>query len=236
MEHLKAQQEIVNLGKTIVKELELDPGVDTLSKWMAHYAAEKIKSAEELTGNKKSATEKECIEIILKLWEQRWSIPNTKPFLRDFEPLLETLEKLNPKNEVPFFYSPRIEFELEKENNENAIDEKENYFQTALRVDKLARSIIYDLLNQAVSGIELSEERGKLIKNAIDLVDYPDMRIIRITSDYNKSKESQKDDDYDEKKERIEEIQKRINDLEEFTSMKDSLLDRYKKELSEIEK
>lgn len=48
--------------------------------------------------------------------------------------------------------------------------------------------------------------------------------------------ESQEEDEGDEKKERIEEIQKRIKDLEEFTSLKDSLLERYKKKLSELEK
>ena len=36
MEHLETQQKIIELGKTIVMELKLDPGVDTLSKWMSH--------------------------------------------------------------------------------------------------------------------------------------------------------------------------------------------------------
>ena len=31
MEDLKAQKKIIDLGKAIVKELELDPGVDTLA-------------------------------------------------------------------------------------------------------------------------------------------------------------------------------------------------------------
>ena len=234
MEDLKAQKKIIDLGKAIVKELELDPGVDTLAKWMAHYVAEKIELVEKLTGEEKSNAEKECFEAILKLWEHRWSIPREKPFLKDFEPLLETLEKLNPRKEVPFFYLPKIE--LEKENYEKDTDKTESCFQAALRVDKLARSLIYDLLNQAVSEIKLSKEREELIKNAIDLVDYSDTKIVRITSAYNKSVEGQEDHDCDEKKERIEEIQKRIKDLEEFTSMKDLLLDRYKKELAEIKK
>jgi hypothetical protein len=235
MENLKAQKKIIDLGKAIVKELELDPGVDTLAKWMAHYVAEKIESAEKLNGKKKMHAEKECFETILKLWEHRWSIPRGKPFMKDFEPLFETLEKLNPTKENPFFYSPLIELELEKENNKKVTDEAESYFQAALRVDKLARSLIYDFINQAVSGIQLSEKRSGIIRNAIHLINHLDMRIIKFTSEYNKSMESQENNEYDEKKKRIEDIQKKIKDLEEFTSLKGSLLDRYKKELSEIE-
>lgn len=84
--------------------------------------------------------------------------------------------------------------------------------------------------------MELKGERGKYIRNAIDLIDYPDTKIIRFTSNYNKFLESQEDDGDDEKSERIEELKKRINDLEEFSSLKDSLLVRYKKKLSELEK
>jgi hypothetical protein len=103
MEDLKVQQKIIELGKKIVKELELDPGVDTLSKWMSHYLAEKIELAKTLKGVKKKNADKECVEIILKLWDRRWSIPNKKPFFSDFEPLMKTLEKLNPDRETPFF-------------------------------------------------------------------------------------------------------------------------------------
>ncbi len=234
MEDLKAQKKIINLGKSLVKELELDPGVDTLAKWMAHYVAEKIKLAEKLTGKEKKHAEKECFQYILKLWENRWSSSRGNSFLRDFEPLFETLEKLSPNKETPFFYLPQIQSEFEKENKKEDMDEAARYFDTALRVDKLARSLIFDLLNQAISGLQLTGERGELIRNAIELVDYPDTRIISVISNYNEFQESQEDDQNDETKERIDELVKRINDLEEFTEVRDSLLDRYKKELSEI--
>jgi hypothetical protein len=233
MEDLKAQKKIIALGKVIVKELELDPGVDTLAKWMAHYIAEKIKTAERLKGEEKTYAENECYEAILKLWEHRWSIPTNKPFLNDFKLLFETLEKLNPENDRPFFYSPKIEIEIEKDKSGKDGEKVEGYFQAALRVDKLARSLISHLLKQAVSEIEFSKEREKLIRNFIYLVDYPDMRIIRITSNHNKSRENQ---DEDEKEERIKEIQKRIKSLEEFNSMKDYLLENLKKELAAINK
>lgn len=169
MEDSKTQKKIIDLGKAFVKELELDPGVDTLSRWMAHYLAEKIELTKKLTGKEKSDAEKECFETILKLWENRWSAPPVKRFLEGFEPLLETLEKLNPDKRTPFFYPAQIQYDLGEENKKADSGEAESYLDIALRVDKLARSLIFDLLNQAVSGLELKGERGEYIKNAIEL-------------------------------------------------------------------
>jgi hypothetical protein len=42
MENLEPQEKVINLGKLFVQELKLEPGVDTFSRWMAHYLAEKI--------------------------------------------------------------------------------------------------------------------------------------------------------------------------------------------------
>ncbi|MFO7853324.1 MAG: hypothetical protein R6X28_12840 [Bacteroidales bacterium] len=206
MEDSKACQKVIDLGRTIVKELKLDPGVDTLAKWIAHYVAEKIELTEKLTGDDKSTAEKECFEDILKLWQHRWSLPREKPFLKDFEPLFETLEKLNPNMETAFFLPPEIQFEFNSENNKEDTNEVESHFDTALRVDRLARSLICNLLHQAVSGLELTEERGKLIRNAIDLIDYHDTKIIRFISNYDVIQEVNEDD---EAKKRINELQKK---------------------------
>lgn len=249
MEDSKAQNKILTLGKAIVKELELDPGVDTLAKWMAHYVAEMIVSAENLSGYKKTKAEKLCFDIILKLWERRWSIPHNKPFLQDFESLFETVDKLNPDKDVPFFLPQQLIFELEEEikrsetnenDNESDVAQDENlnpqtHLDSALRVDKLARSLIANLLKQAVSGIKLSAEREDLIRNSIEAIDYPESRIIRISSDYSKSLESQKEE-ANEIQNRISELNSKLNELEELNSFVKSLASRYKEELSELEK
>ena len=249
MENSKAQDKILTLGKVIVKELELDPGVDTLAKWMAHYIAEKIVLAERLTGNKKKQAEEDCFDIISKFWEHRWSIPHRKPFLQDFEPLFETLDKLNPNKIISFFLPPQLIFEMEEEikisetneiNNESDNSQVENlnpqtYLDSALRVDKLAKSLISNLIKQAASGIKLSAEREDLIRNSIEAIDYPESRIIRITSDYSKSLESQKDE-ADETQNRISEVKSKIHELEELTTIVQSLASRYRIELLELEK
>ncbi|WP_029034555.1 hypothetical protein [Salinimicrobium terrae] len=234
MEDSKAQQRILNLGRAIVNELDLDPGVDTLSKWMAHYIAEKLDLVEITSGKKKEQAQKECVDIILKLWEHRWSIPQRKPFLEDFEPLLETLKNLDPKKELPFFLPPRMQQEFQKESQEIG-NEKINYYQEALKVDRLARSIINDLLNRAVSGLELSTERREIIRRGLNLLDAPDMKIIRYVLNNDLADKSQEVEKYDVKHKRSAELKKRIEGLEEFSNFNDFLLERYNKELVELE-
>ncbi|MEQ9467420.1 MAG: hypothetical protein RLN88_08415 [Ekhidna sp.] len=234
MEDLEASQKIIDLGKSIVKELELDPGVDTLSKWMAHYVAEKIELSKKLTGSKKSKAEKECFEIILKLWENRWSVPPLKDHLEEFKPLLETLKKLNPNKEGTFFYPERVAIFLDEESKDDKSDEVKNHLDVALEVDKLARSIISDLLYRASSEIELNNEKAEYIRNAIDLIDYPDTTIIRLTSDYDEYLKGQEDEELDETKEKVEKLKKRIANIEAFNSIRDSILETYQKELDKL--
>jgi len=234
MEDLEASQKIIDLGKSIVKELELDPGVDTLSKWMAHYVAEKIELSEKLTGGKKNKAEKECFEIILKLWENRWSVPPIKDHLEEFKPLFETLKKLNPNKKGSFFYPERVSIFLDEKSKEDKSNEVKNHLDIVLKVDKLARSIISDLLYRASSELEINDEKAEHIRNAIDLIDYPDTNIIKFTTDYDEYLKSQEDEEPDETRERVEELEKRIRDLEEFNSLKDALIESYRKQLLEI--
>jgi len=234
MEDLEAQKRIIDLGKSIVKDLELDSGVDTLSKWMAYYIAEKIKLCENLTGSKKTKAEKECFEIVLKLWENRWSVPPLRDHLKEFTPLLETLKKLNPNRRGSFFYPERVAVSIKEESKIDKSNEVKNHLDTALKVDKLARSIISNLLYQAASQLELNEEKAEYIRNAIELIDYPDTTIIKFTTDYDEYLKSHEDEEPDETRKKAEELQRRIHDLEEFNSLKDSLLERYRKELVKL--
>ena len=249
MEDSKAQNKILTLGKALVKELELDPGVDTLAKWMAHYVAEMMFSAENLSGDEKTKAEEKCCDVILKLWEHRRSIPRNKPFLQDFESLLETLDRLNPDKNAPFFFPPQLIFELEEEieqgltnesDNEPDVTEDENsnprnLLDLSLRVDKIARSLIADLLKKAVSGFRLSSEREDLIRISIEAIAYPESRIIKKFLDYGNRFESQKEKT-DKTQERILEINNKLNQLENLNSFIESLSSIYKKELLELEK
>lgn len=78
MEKSNRQEEILILGKKIIKELsnEDDDRLTLLEKWMGHYIAELIDKAENAkTEKERTAFQKECFDTILKLWDKRSTLP-----------------------------------------------------------------------------------------------------------------------------------------------------------------
>ena len=147
---------------------------------------------------------------------------------------METLEKLNPDREIPFFYNPIIQHGFDKGDKK---DEKtQTHFENALKVDKVARSIIFDLLSQAVNELEISEEREEVLRKSISSIDYLDSRIITITTGYNKLFKSEDEGADNKYKEEIENLKRRISNFEEFSVLRDSLMNKYKEKLSVLEK
>lgn len=101
MEQLKKQEEILSLGKTIIKQLKYKDkdrhdSLSILEEWMAQYIAELIKEIEICSDSiKKKDLEKECCNTILQLWDKRYSWPDDiKPFsglkkILDFTEIIE---------------------------------------------------------------------------------------------------------------------------------------------------
>ena len=83
------------MGKRLVEELGMEPGVDTLGRWMAHYIAELMKLAEETSDleERKRAQDK-CCETILRLWEHRSSLPHDARPLGRLENVLSAIETI----------------------------------------------------------------------------------------------------------------------------------------------
>lgn len=89
------------LGRQIVSELGLEPGVDTLSKWMAHYIAELITDAESQTDPEaKREKETQAAGSISKLWQHRSKYDNRINPLHDLKPILQVLQTLDPNRNV----------------------------------------------------------------------------------------------------------------------------------------
>jgi len=100
MEDSKAQKQFINLGKLVVKELGLDPGVDTLSRWMAHYLAEQIKEAErEKNQKKKTAIEKDISDLIIKIWDRRKIRHDDLDPLKDINVAIKLLKSIEEKDQ-----------------------------------------------------------------------------------------------------------------------------------------
>lgn len=139
---------IMNLGKCIVKELNLDPGVDTLGRWMAHYIAEQMECAKNAVDNSKVETEQKCFETILKLWGHRSSMPNGKRPFENFEPIFNVLENLDPENKRPFFY--RINPDSLEPEDINLNEEKLSHFlDLAEGIDRVVRIWLENIFEQA---------------------------------------------------------------------------------------
>ena len=95
MEPSKRSEDVIALGKRLVEELGMEPGVDTLGRWMAHYIAELIKLAEgtDNPDERRNARER-CCETILRLWEHRSSLPHGARPIGKLENVLSAIESI----------------------------------------------------------------------------------------------------------------------------------------------
>lgn len=235
MEQSEAQERILNLGKLFVKELNLEPGVDTLSRWIAHYLAEKITIAEQSNGEEKVTAEKECFDVILKLWQHRHSLPSgLRPF-ENFEPILEYLSNLNIETEQPLFFNGFDNLKLSQIEignlNYKSIEE---WIDLAKEIDKTARIWIEYALGQAVNYAN-NETTKEWIRNIIDLPEKADISIIKILIDQSSSFEA---DNYDKvdfsNKYEIEKLKKRISQLQGYSQLNMTILKAYEAELEKL--
>lgn len=230
MENSEIQKEIIELGKQFVKELRLEPGVDTISKWMAHYVAEKIALAKKSEGKQKMAAEKECFETILKLWKHRWTLQARRRPLENFGPLLNMLQRINPDKEEPYYFMEVPTGNVRADTDESKAPSPK-WLDVAAEIDKVARVWLEFALKQA--GFEASDEMtAAWVKNSYHLNDNEDTLIIssllkdRVSFDF--------DDDESTgfyKKFDVEKLKSRIAQLEKFASINNVLLAAYKAEL-----
>lgn len=85
----------MTLGKQIVQALSLDNSVDTLGRWMAHRVAELIERAEQAqTQADKDAAQRECTDLIMRLWERRYTWPHGQPLAK----IADFLEKFTKES------------------------------------------------------------------------------------------------------------------------------------------
>lgn len=238
MEQSEQQKEVLELGKLLVKELGLEKGVDTLSRWMAHYIAEKIKYAEALpNGVKKKNAEKECFSLILDLWRHRWHYKSDRQPLRNFNHLFDILENLSPEKEEPFYYRMASTQSKEEEDESFEFSDLKNLSPLALQIDKVARIWINYLLHDAAMKAKNGKIK-KLIDRAVKLPDSMDAHIIQIVfansmEDINKKPINQEELD---RKSKIKTLGRRIEELQKFKKVNEYLIGQFEKELNNLKK
>ncbi|WP_341279737.1 hypothetical protein [Paenibacillus sp. FSL H8-0537] len=216
----------MNLGKALVKELNLDPGVDTTARWMAHYIAEQIEIAEHSSGIQKQMAEERCFETILKLWNHKLSFPRgSRPF-ENFEPILRTLARLDPENDRHFF------FESKEDATENVPEEVQKWMDIANEIDEAARVWLKYVFEKAVMAAT-DNSTIEWLENSVALQEEDKFSVIfrDLHSDIDDIwGEGQKEN---ERKRKI--IISRIKKLEAFAEMNQLLLTEYGDELKKYE-
>lgn len=149
------QAKVISLGKALVEELGLEPGVDTLSRWLAHYVAEQLACLDSAKGEEKIQMQHRCFETILTLWQHRSSFRNNHRPFENFEAIFKTLDALNPDNQYSFY---RFWSQDDEADNTESDEDANPWLDMAIGIDKAARSWINFALNQAVE-----RALGKLI-------------------------------------------------------------------------
>ncbi len=168
------QAKVISLGKALVEELELEPGVDTLSRWLAHYIAEQLTCLESAQGEEKAQLQLRCFETILTLWQQRSSFRNNHRPFENFEAIFKTLDALNPENHHSFY---RFWKQDDEANNAVSDEDAKPWLDMAIGIDKAARSWINFALNQAVERA-LDEKTMDWLDKAISLMPDDDLVVI----------------------------------------------------------
>ncbi len=175
MEDSETQKRIIELGKFLVKELELEPGVDTLGRWMAHFIAELIERSEAADGKDKTQLEKRCFETILKFWGHRTSLPHGICPFENFEPIYEFIKRLSPGKDDYFYFEPPPN-PTEEEN------EVKKWVQVASKIDTSARIWIKFALRMAARSAT-SEKTIRWFKKS-GFLNPPDTTIARLLLEY----------------------------------------------------
>lgn len=181
---------------------------------MVHYVAEQITIAENTIGGEKTEAEKRCFQTILKLWNHRHTLPNGRRPLENFEPILRTLDRLDPENSQTFFYNTAS-------NASDFEDEVREWTEIALGIDRGVRVLINFALSQAA--LNAADEKTLLwLSSAVDSTDNRDiMAIIHLLQEnpdnQNEYQLSQAQQDYEE------DIKSKIEILDTFMEFSSQL-------------
>ncbi len=194
----------IDLGKRLVQELGVEDSNDTLSRWMAHYIAEKIEEAQSAKSKTKRSPMRECFRAILELWEHRNAFPMGRRPFGNFESLFQTLSSLDIDDTTPrYFRMPRAVAA------DNVASESQKWLDAAANVDDAARVLIrYCLAVAAENAVDRSRDWVELIE-ALDRPKDFDVQIVHFLADDVDTLVNQARSD--PQRERLEQLIKRLD-------------------------
>lgn len=137
---------------------------------MVFYIAEQIKVANISTGKKKIEDDKRCFEMILNLWKQNSSFPDGHRPFENFDTIFKVLERLDPDNKSPYYFSDKLLSDSPKEKPE----ELTKWLELALATDEAVRVWMEYIFQQAAKSISNSKTIEWLNNSTgvLDEIDY----------------------------------------------------------------
>ena len=203
---------VLALGKKLVAELDTGERIDTLCRWMSHWIAELMRSAEVAQGEEHYKRAAECADAIMKLWTHRNMLVDGKRPLESFEPVLRTLESLDPQSKRHRYFSPP---ESLGQSTDSSPPKK--WLDCAKRTDTTARALVkYCLTKAAEIALDGKEEWVTLAQSVLTDSD-DDLRII--IKMFNDTKASEASAVGDESKKEIETRIEDLNNLIELSQL-----------------
>lgn len=208
---------VVALGKKLVDELGLDQSVDTLGRWMAHYIAEQIETANSATGNTRAQKMSECSDAILKLWAHRSELPSGRRPFEDYGQIFHVLQSLDTDDPTPrYFRHIRMAVDQEQEN-----DSTKRWLKMASQLDHAARILIRYCLAAAARESMDETKQWVALANGIQQEREIDIRMIRSISGDADIFNSENPDDMEKAK-----IRDLLSKLEAFADFSSTLSSR----------
>lgn len=131
---------------------------------MAHYIAELIRDAKKASPEERQAKMEACCDAILKLWNHRHTFSDGKRPFEELDPIIRTLESLNPEDDAPrYFRSLRAAIDKIEEE-----DEIKSWLKLIDGVDYSAKILIrfcliqasQTAINKSAEWVTLAEEAG----------------------------------------------------------------------------
>ena len=228
----EVQKHAISLGIALVKTLELDPGSDTLSRWMSHYIAEQISLSESTTGDDKKEAELRCFETILKLWSRRQSLPNDGYPFRKFEPIFRTLNQISIDSQPAYYFRPSSSYSPQGNSkiSTSDTDDVQSWIDIVLAVDGAAKVLIQTAFEQAAyhaadeESAEWIEQASKVLTKEVDDISI----VVKLIGET---------DQNDEKKALREEeksLQAKIEKLNAFAEISSEMQEILTKELQKV--
>lgn len=228
MDKSKHYNDILGLGKLMVKELSLEP-TDTLGRWMVHHISKLITEVEKSSDSQKQETEERCRNAILALWKHIDVFPRNHRPLENIEPLIATIEALSPENKAYFFQSEAMAMIKES----TLPEESKSWLDLAHGIDYSARLLIKMCLTNVANDIKDSAQDWFDLANSIE-ADTPTTHVVRILLD--KPTLSEEEIEIEKIKKAIETLKERRQRLEGVLSMSEILKSSIDDDIRNMEK